>query len=159
MMAWFYFDLASIFVCLFVLLLSFFLLLTMTHTIAQIFSTQVNIFLKEYTRIRKLLKKKRKNRKSQKSKKRSKIEEETTVETEAKRLKVLNLEQRSFKLSPKSTLTDPAQKTLVEDPKWLLQTDSKILPGPKPKTCSKAPPTLLPTLLGPPVKRKGPGRQ
>ena len=144
MMAWLYFDLTSIFVCLFDLLLLS-LLLTMAYIIAQIFSTQVNMFLKEYTRVRKLLKKNRK------SKKRSKIEEETTVETEAKRLKILNLEEKSFKLCPKSTLANPAQKTLMEN--------SKILLGPKPKTCSKAPPALFPTLLGPPVKRKGPGRQ
>ena len=128
-------------------------MLTMKRIIAQIFSTQVNMFLKEYTRVRKLLKKNRK------SKKRLKVEEEKTVETEAKKLKVLNLVGKPFKHCPKSTLTDPAQKTLVEDSKSLLQTDSKMLPSPKPKTCSKAPPALLPTLLGPPVKRKGPGRQ
>ena len=117
------------------------------------FSTQVNLFLKKCTQVNKILKKRGKGSK------RSKIEKETKVETEAERLKAFILEEKSFKFCPKSTLTDPALKTLMGDSrsKWVLQTESKILP-PKPKTASKAPPAPLPTLLGPPVKRKGPGQ-
>ena len=115
------------------------------------------MFLKKCTEVKKFLKKRRKMRKS------SKIEEEAKVETEAKRLKAFNLVEKSFKPSPKSALTDPAQKTREGDSwsKWLLQPDSTILPGSisKPKTGSKDPPGPPPAWLGNPLKRKGPGRQ
>ena len=106
------------------------------------------MFLKNCTEVNKILKKRRKGNK------RSKIEKDTKVETEAKRLKASNLAEKTFKLCPKSALTD-----LVRDsrPKWVLQTDSRIVPC-KPKTASKAPSVPFPTMLGPPVKRKGPGQ-
>ena len=117
------------------------------------------MFLKKCTQIKKFLKKRRKRRKS------SKTEEETKVESEAKRLKAFNLEEKSFKLSPKSALTDPAQKTREGDSssKWLLQPDSTVVQSisKSPKTGPKAPPLPIPGWLpaNPHLKRKGPGRQ
>ena len=111
------------------------------------------MFLKKCMQVNKILKKRRKGNE------RPKNEKETKVETEAKRRQAFNLVEKSLKPCPKITLTDPAQKTLMGDSrsKWVLQTESKILPS-KPKTASKAPPVPIPTMLGPPVKRKGPGQ-
>merc|ERR1719402_52744 len=103
---------------------------------------EVNMFLK-------------KCRQAKKRRKRSKIEEETKVETGAKRLKAFNLVEKSFKLGPKSASTESAQK--IPEGDACSKTDSSR----KPKSGSKAPPLPPPAwlvaLTPPPLKRKGPG--